>query len=429
MSFNINDFDKKESGELFINQDFVNGEDIEFILISKKGNFRNKLNFSKIKATPCFNFDSNLEEAIITMNSLIRANKTYYQHIDSDENSIFLIFEEEMTRKKIKSLFTLVSEKKCLNDLLNVFENKIDFFINENQKDVNIGVLTILKGDYLQNKNLLSDFIENSNKLNKQFCNNLIQTLKEIKTKNVILSDKFEQTTSINEKLMADLYKYQCSNEKLTEENNILNKELTQLKDKYLNKQEAVNIEENLINYENSIFSKQSKILLDEELNLLKNWFGKEYKMELLYSSFIDEKDKRIFHLNVDDKENILILIQSDQNRRFGGFTKLSLNSAPGYVEGDGTDFIFSLSKRRRFLNNQKDKAIRNHPGYFVIFGAGHDICLHESCFEKFSDYTFTNFPYSYGIGEYLDEEKKTFLAGKFSFKVLALEAFKIEFI
>lgn len=119
----------------------------------------------------------------------------------------------------------------------------------------------------------------------------------------------------------------------------------------------------NELNNKNNDFSiamNDSKILKVDEVKLIKEWFeNKNFSSEILYSSILHEKSPQEFHEKCDGITNTLVLIQTDSNRRFGGFTKLAWSRKEGWVEGDGSDFIFSLCKQTKFLNNQrKDCAI-----------------------------------------------------------------------
>ncbi len=177
-------------------------------------------------------------------------------------------------------------------------------------------------------------------------------------------------------------------------------------------------------------FSISSNILIKDDINfLLKDLFeSKKIKAKLLYSSEYHEKDAKIFHEKCDGIENTLVLIQTDSNRRFGGFTKIAWSSKEGWVEGDGTNFIFSLCKKTKFFNNQrKDCAIYNHNTCFPCFGGGCDIGLLGNCFVN-DQSANTVFPFSYGVGEKFDIRGDFYFADNDEFQVLKLEIYKISF-
>ena len=170
----------------------------------------------------------------------------------------------------------------------------------------------------------------------------------------------------------------------------------------------------------------RSEILKHDEISLIKDWLGQNFKIELLFSSNIHEKSTKTFHENCDGKNNTLVLIESDTDRRFGGFTKLPWSSKEGWVEGNGNDFIFSLNKKSFFKNNsRKDCAIYNHPNCFPCFGGGCDIGLLGNCFVD-NQSAHSYFQFSYGVGEVLDENSHFYFAGSDEYQVLKLEIFEV---
>jgi len=101
-----------------------------------------------------------------------------------------------------------------------------------------------------------------------------------------------------------------------------------------------------------------SKIINDtlEYKISLKKWINKNklFKTELLYrlSKDEDKKDENnnanIFHKKCDEISPTLILIESKNEKKFGGFTTCTWN---GYYENkfDGQTFLFSLNKNKKF--------------------------------------------------------------------------------
>ena len=85
------------------------------------------------------------------------------------------------------------------------------------------------------------------------------------------------------------------------------------------------------------------------------------------------------FHKLCDNKGPTLIIVKTDKNKIFGGFTPLDWNSKGGTIcdESKGT-FIFSLDLMKKFeMINIKKKAIRCESEHGPIFG-DYDIGLHK---------------------------------------------------
>lgn len=236
--------------------------------------------------------------------------------------------------------------------------------------------------------------------------------------------EKLYEDNKNNSNLISKLFeefKYQkYFSEKLLDENKFLNLQILKINDDNKNMNLTIN---KLPEYQN-----KSKIILNSEMNLLKEWLGKEFKMEILYSSEIHPKNAKYFHEKCDNIPNTLTVVESEFGRRFGGYSKLVWKSSDldEFCKGDGTDFIFSLSKKTIFKNNKNlDKSILNNGNYYPCFG-GFDLQLYNNCFENNGGKS--NFQHSYGVGVHLDEDKSNYLAGSNSFKVLRLEIIKILF-
>jgi TLD len=182
---------------------------------------------------------------------------------------------------------------------------------------------------------------------------------------------------------------------------------------------------ENNVSFNEDLNLMNSKILLKDEIELIKQWLGYNFKGEILYSSSVDQKDPKEFHRKCDGISKTLILIKSDTDRRFGGFTNSCWSSVEGWIEGNGEDFIFSLDKKMKFLNDKREFSIYNHPNCFPCFGGGCDIGLLGNCFLN-SQSAHSYFQHSYGIGLELDEPAHFYLAGNDEFGVENLEIYRI---
>mmetsp|Transcript_10131 Transcript_10131/g.7600 ORF Transcript_10131/g.7600 Transcript_10131/m.7600 type:complete len:91 (+) Transcript_10131:796-1068(+) len=70
----------------------------------------------------------------------------------------------------------------------------------------------------------------------------------------------------------------------------------------------------------------------------------------LLYRATRDTFAAEAFHINCDGFKNMLILILSEHNKVFGGFTRAKFNQSEGYkYSSDSTAFIFSLTEGLKF--------------------------------------------------------------------------------
>ena len=71
-------------------------------------------------------------------------------------------------------------------------------------------------------------------------------------------------------------------------------------------------------------------------------------KIKKLYQATIDEGDPINFHNNCDNISNTLVLIKSEGNRRFGGFTPIPWKSNRVYKKNsENKTFVFSLDNKK----------------------------------------------------------------------------------
>ena len=68
-------------------------------------------------------------------------------------------------------------------------------------------------------------------------------------------------------------------------------------------------------------------------------------KINLLYMGTDDGASSYMFHQKCDGKKNLLIIIQTDANNIFGGFTKKSFDSKKVNKKVDRNSFLFNLNK------------------------------------------------------------------------------------
>ena len=176
-------------------------------------------------------------------------------------------------------------------------------------------------------------------------------------------------------------------NEKLLNENKDLKKEINNLKEE--NKNIKLTLEEIqkklkeydllLKNNENNLIQKsyisitneQNRLLIDR-LDLVEQFKDKKYfKFNLLYRGTRDGDDSKTFHQLCDNKRNILVLVETTKNRKFGGFCSIGYKSKGGGQQ-DNSAFIFSLDKLKIY-NVIKDEncAVYWNSNWGPLFAGG----------------------------------------------------------
>lgn len=188
-------------------------------------------------------------------------------------------------------------------------------------------------------------------------------------------------------------------------------------------------------------FTENSKLINFEDLNFFNNFFGKKFLLKKLYDSDIEEKNVHIFHKLCDDFENVLVIIQSNFGKKFGGFSTSEFSSSfkGRKIEGNDEDFIFSLSEKSCFRKKNKEFAIVNNRSYFSVFGCKHfdgfckyDICLDQNCFDEKTNKNSSYLGLSYednDLWENLENfDPKSYLTGGEKFWVEKIEVFQVKF-
>ena len=146
---------------------------------------------------------------------------------------------------------------------------------------------------------------------------------------------------------------------------NIINeqkKEINELKTENNNLKERINSIENnvkdLLNFKNEINEAKGKLTIDSNIingnksyeKALKNWIepNKGIKSELLYRLSKDGDSISTFHNKCDNISPTLVLVESLDGYKFGGFTTCIWDSK-SIDKNDGNTFLFSFNKNQKF--------------------------------------------------------------------------------
>ena len=121
---------------------------------------------------------------------------------------------------------------------------------------------------------------------------------------------------------------------------------------------------------------------VEEEMLLNKiNKHEKELSINLIYKASVDSDSAEVFHKKCDNAQRTLVIIETINGRRFGGYTTQSW-------EGNGVDkkdeeaFIFSLDKLQTYNIISNHPAIGCYPKYGPVF-LGCQIKINDNFFVK----------------------------------------------
>ena len=326
-------------------------------------------------------------------------NKHYFIKILNKVNSILIscYYQKEISKTEYESEFDINYLKKV--KLFSIYDS-----IDECLDEIFAGIDT--------NKAIIN---ENSN--------NIILTipLNNIKYKEI----KFE----IKEKEKNDKQKL----EELFTIINLQQKEIVNLKSENSNLKEKINKIENdikdLLQFKNEIMEER-KISIDSNIinnNLsykksLRKWINpnQSIKFELLYRLTKDGDSISTFHNKCDNISPTLVLAESLDGYKFGGFTTCTWDTK-SQDKKDGKTFLFSLNKNQKFekkYNQNNNRDIYAYSIYGPYFG--YDDLFFNTSMKKCYSYQSTQ--YSFLNDKDLANNKED------TFEVKEVEVYKLIF-
>ena len=342
------------------------------------------------------------EENIKTLRQMSDNLKGIIKNIKTSFEKI--IDNKEELKKKIQKIFTKFRnelnnrEEQLLKDVDIVYDQ--EFFKEEKLKEI----------EKLPNKIKLSlekeKIIEKEYNDNKKafFINNCIKIENNLKEINMVNQNiqKFNKLDKVKIKF--------------SQEENEINEELERIKN--FGKIYLENIE--------SYFQSSSIIKEDfNKQNSIINWIKektkkKELNFKLIFKMTKDGSEGKNFHKYCDKKGPTLILIKTNKNRIFGGFTPLDWenNAKPKYDQSNQT-FIFSLNLNKKFdMINVDKKAIQ---GFSTDYGP------------NFGDYDFgltknlkEGMTYANSSCNYLSNDELELTGGKGNDDTFVTEEFEV---
>ena len=181
-----------------------------------------------------------------------------------------------------------------------------------------------------------------------------------------------------------------------------------------------VNLIERIENLENK--SPKSKIIKNnQELMLLYNAISPQsnnLSLELLYNSEKDGENAEKFKNSYLNKNDILIIIQTKKDKRFGGYVHEKFQDIEGYEMKDSKAFLFNLNKMKIYKAKEGKIVIWNNDGNSMDFGYGTDLRIFHNFLSK-QNYTLPiKSDFDYDENYALNDEK--------NFEIKYLELYKV---
>ena len=401
-----------------IPQSYVYPQNNNQYLTSQTYNYDQNINGLSNIEIPGINttINSNINQiasAPVITSSYPQADSSFnYQmkQLENDNNTIRA--EQEKISNELKRVLDQAEKFKQENEMLKQ-ENSL---LNKEN--------TSLKNENENLRNELNQYKEEYDKIKKEFTSlqndtvNIQEQNKELlKIKETyenqiqIAQNNLEQLTKDNETLNQNFTLLSKQNESLITENNSLKN--AQQKSSY-SEEEIKNLMEELSAYrlkaqENEVLKKQLEELqyqiqvLQErqeeddvkevkgdiihdmnELEMITKKINKENKriiINLLYKASADSDSAAVFHEKCDGANNTIVLVETTDGKRFGGYTTKSWRG--NCIEKADTDaFIFSFDKMKTYDNIPGDDAIGCYPKFGPIF-LGCQIKIFDNAFTK----------------------------------------------
>ena len=347
------------------------------------------------------------------ISSYPQADSSFNYQMNKLENDLNIIRpEQEKITNELKRVLDQAEKFKQENDLYKQ-ENALLNNENTSLKTENENLrkeLKQFKEQYDKLKNEYSSFKKEIPSIQEQ--NKELLKIKETYESQIpILQNNLEQINKDNEVLKQNITVLSNQNESLIKENNSLKNSQTKSQP---NEEEINNLMEELNSYrikaqENELLKKQLEDLQyqiqmmqerqeDEdvkevkgdiihdmnELEMITKKINKENKriiINLLYKASADSDSAAVFHEKCDSANNTIVLVETKDGKRFGGYTTQSWRG--NCIDKPDTDaFIFSFDKMKTYDNIPGDDAIGCYPKFGPIF-LGCQIKIFDNAFTK----------------------------------------------
>ena len=347
------------------------------------------------------------------MMTYTQADSTLNYQMNKLENDINILRpEQEKITNELKKVLDQAEKYKQENE---ANKQEITLLTNENK---------ILKTENENLRNELKKYQENYDKINTDFTslqkdagalqeqNTELLRLKEAYEKEMQnIQNNIEQLTKDNEALKQNLELASNQNEALINEINMLKSNQQKLNN---NEEEIKHLVEELDAYkikaqENDLLKKkieemeyQIQVMQEHqeeddvkevkgdiihdmnELEMITKKINKENKriiINLLYKASADSDSAAVFHNKCDEANNTIVLVETKDGKRFGGYTTKSWKG--NCVEkSDPEAFIFSFDKMKTYDNIPGDDAIGCYPKFGPIF-LGCQIKIFDNAFTR----------------------------------------------
>ena len=146
---------------------------------------------------------------------------------------------------------------------------------------------------------------------------------------------------------------------------------------------------------------------------------NKKVLINLLYKASIDSDKAAVFHQKCDNAKSSIVLVETKDGKRFGGYTTCSW-SGNCIEKEDDKAFIFSFDKMKTYNNIFGENAIGCYPKFGPVF-LGCQIKIYDDAFTKGGT------TYEKEVN-YETKEDYELTGGKRTFEVKDIEVYEVVF-
>ena len=323
-----------------------------------------------------------MEEAPITLstpmsqdnmpNNFIKPKNTKTLNLKSDKNNEFeiefYIFEDNLFFEGTTKKFIPQKSFKKIYSFKEVLENKY-FHICENMNEVYDEIQNLINEQVklIEKTNLLILSIP----LNTKKIKECIFEIDEVDVKNV--NTQINDLYSHVNQLLNEIKDLKEKNKILEEKNKILEEKVEEI-DKLL-----------LLPYKEQMKKEEQR---KRDLNKIKEWIapGKNITFNLIFKKSRDGDTTQNFHNHCDNKGKTLIIIETKEGRKFGGFTNDNWDTNNNWRK-NSNDFVFSLDLNKKYSYSGSGFTTVGDKEYGLAFGNSRtsqvDICFDNNSLNK----------------------------------------------
>ena len=306
---------------------------------------------------------------------------------EEDEQRIKKLTTEQISLKNQHALFN----KKIieLTNLLNTYKTKITML--KSQK--NSGELDSLRAENQRIKQQLAELAKLRKDISEaQYLRSQLAEYETLKQKAMEVDTIKSQLLELNN-LKMKIAQLSGIKDKINEMNQ-LKAQLNNLNNQGINIDEINNLKAKIKQSENKEVIKTTKVTKSivkgdiihdlKELEMITRKINKSNNriiLNLLYKATSDSDSAAAFHEKCDKAESSLVLVETTEGLRFGGFT--SKNWRGDRIDKkDENAFVFSLDKMKTYGILEDENAIGCYPDFGPIF-LGCQIRIYDNAFEK----------------------------------------------